>query len=63
MDIYQRKGAYPVPPGASQILGVEFSGHVAEIGTEVTQWNINDEVFGLAAGVCERIALIRSYQC
>ncbi|KAI5118080.1 hypothetical protein M0805_009160 [Coniferiporia weirii] len=50
MDIYQRKGMYPVPPGASKILGVEFSGHVAEIGTEVTQWNMNDEVFGLAAG-------------
>ena len=29
MDIMQRKGRYPVPPGASTIIGVEFSGTVA----------------------------------
>ncbi|THH06779.1 hypothetical protein EW145_g3850 [Phellinidium pouzarii] len=50
MDIIQRKGAYPIPPGASKILGVEFSGQVADIGSEVTQWNIEEEVFGLASG-------------
>ncbi|EJC98501.1 quinone oxidoreductase [Fomitiporia mediterranea MF3/22] len=50
MDHLQREGRYPVPPGASQILGVEFSGHVAELGSEVSQWKINDEVFGLASG-------------
>lgn len=52
MDIYQREGRYPVPPGASTILGVEFSGHVAELGSEVTQWKVTDEVFGIAGGVC-----------
>ena len=41
-----------MPPGASQILGVEFSGHVAELGADATQWKVNDEVFGLASGVC-----------
>lgn len=51
MDILQRNGKYSIPPGASSILGVEFSGHVAEVGSEVTSWKLNDEVFGLAAGV------------
>jgi len=50
MDLYQRQGGYPVPPGASPILGVEFSGHVAELGEGVTRWAVGDEVFGLAGG-------------
>lgn len=32
MDIMQRKGRYPLPPGASSILGVEFSGTVEAAG-------------------------------
>ena len=54
MDISQREGRYPVPPGASQILGVEFSGHVVELGSDVSQWKAGDEVFGLTTGVCMR---------
>jgi NADPH:quinone reductase-like Zn-dependent oxidoreductase len=51
MDLYQRGGGYPVPAGASSILGVEFSGRVAELGEGVTRWAVGDEVFGLAGGV------------
>ena len=51
MDILQRKGGYPVPLGASTVLGVEFSGRVTEIGSGVTEWKVDDEVFGLASGV------------
>lgn len=63
MDIMQRNGKYSIPPGASTILGVEFSGHVAEIGSEVTSWKLNDEVFGLAAGgaYAEFIAVQQSH--
>lgn len=52
MDISQREGRYPVPPQAGPILGVEFSGTVAEIGetTEAGGWKIGDEVFGLVYG-------------
>lgn len=52
MDISQREGRYPVPPQAGPILGVEFSGTVAEIGetTEVGGWKVGDEVFGLVYG-------------
>lgn len=34
MDILQREGKYPLPPGASTILGVEFSGIVEEESDE-----------------------------
>ncbi|KAK0459970.1 quinone oxidoreductase [Desarmillaria tabescens] len=51
MDILQREGMYPVPPGASKILGVEFSGHVTTLGPNVSaNWREGDEVFGIAAG-------------
>ncbi|GJN89216.1 hypothetical protein Rhopal_002195-T1 [Rhodotorula paludigena] len=48
MDIMQRKGGYPLPPGASSILGVEFSGTVEEPGE--SEYKKGDEVFGLATG-------------
>lgn len=57
MDISQREGKYPVPPGASQILGVEFSGHVAELGSGVSEWKTGDEVFGLTTGVCMQLEI------
>ncbi len=31
-DLLQRQGHYPPPPGASPILGMEVSGHIAELG-------------------------------
>ena len=34
-DLAQRAGAYPPPPGASDILGLECSGHVCERGSGV----------------------------
>jgi len=50
MDLSQREGHYPPPAGWSTILGVEFSGHVAEVGADVTEWKVDDEVMGLAGG-------------
>ncbi|KAG8736556.1 hypothetical protein FRC10_009197 [Ceratobasidium sp. 414] len=57
MDIMQRKGGYPLPPGASDILGVEFSGTIEQLGSEVTGFNIGDEVIGLAYGVGQYLTL------
>lgn len=51
MDISQREGKYPPPPGASEILGVEFSGIISEIGSEITEWAVGDKVVGLTGGV------------
>ncbi|KAH8727880.1 hypothetical protein GQ44DRAFT_769939 [Phaeosphaeriaceae sp. PMI808] len=53
MDLLQRAGQYPVPPGASKILGVEFSGIITELGEEgggKEGFKVGDEVFGLAYG-------------
>ncbi|PKI83210.1 hypothetical protein MVES_002858 [Malassezia vespertilionis] len=50
MDLLQREGKYPVPPGASKILGVEFSGTVAEVGSGAAHFKVGDPVFGLTMG-------------
>ncbi|KAI6129711.1 quinone oxidoreductase putative [Pisolithus croceorrhizus] len=50
MDLLQREGKYPLPPGTSTILGVEFSGRVDYLGPGVTKWSTGDEVFGLSGG-------------
>ncbi|WP_018159321.1 NAD(P)H-quinone oxidoreductase [Smaragdicoccus niigatensis] len=49
-DLLQRQGFYPPPPGASDIIGLECSGTVSEIGPGVDQWRIGDEVCALLAG-------------
>lgn len=49
-DILQRKGLYPPPPGESDILGLEMSGTIVEIGATVKHWKIGDQVCGLLAG-------------
>ncbi|KAK9332790.1 hypothetical protein V1520DRAFT_360459 [Lipomyces starkeyi] len=51
MDILQRTGRYPLPPGAPSTLGVEFSGTVETIGPDsTTDLKVGDRVFGLAVG-------------
>src|SRR5919205_1040772 len=35
-DLLQRAGNYPPPPGASEILGLECSGIISEVGEGVT---------------------------
>ncbi len=49
-DVFQRKGLYPPPPGASPILGLEVAGEVVAIGAEVSDWHIGDTVTALAPG-------------
>ena len=50
-DTLQREGNYPPPPGITDIMGIEFSGTIAEIGPDVSDWKTGDEVFGLVGGV------------
>jgi len=51
MDLLQREGNYPVPPGAPKTLGVEFSGTIQNLGDGVKEgFQKGDEVFGLAYG-------------
>ncbi|MDQ2802698.1 MAG: NAD(P)H-quinone oxidoreductase, partial [Pseudomonadota bacterium] len=49
-DVQQRKGAYPPPPGASPILGLEVAGEVVAVGAEVRGLEIGERVCGLANG-------------
>jgi len=49
-DLLQRRGLYPPPPGASEILGLECSGLIAELGEGVSGWNIGDRVCALLTG-------------
>jgi len=49
-DIIQRQGLYPPPPGASDIPGLEVSGHVAALGEGVTDWAEGEAVCALIAG-------------
>ena len=49
-DIMQRRGAYPVPPDAPKILGLECAGHITSIGDDVTDWSVGDRVCALLAG-------------
>jgi len=49
-DIMQRKGKYPPPKGASEILGLEIAGEVYSMGRNVSKWKKGDKVFGLLSG-------------
>ena len=49
-DLLQRQGFYPPPPGASEVIGLECSGTIAEVGEGVTDWSVGDEVCALLAG-------------
>ncbi len=49
-DVLQRLGLYPVPPGASDIPGLEIAGSVAEVGAGVSAWKPGDAVCALVQG-------------
>jgi putative PIG3 family NAD(P)H quinone oxidoreductase len=49
-DLVQREGKYPPPPGDSEILGLEVSGTIEELGAGVNGWSIGDRVISLVGG-------------
>jgi NADPH2:quinone reductase len=49
-DVAQRSGAYPPPPGASDLPGLEVAGEVVAVGTAATKHKIGDRVMSLVAG-------------
>jgi putative PIG3 family NAD(P)H quinone oxidoreductase len=49
-DLMQRRGLYPPPPGASELLGLECAGEVAEVGEGVSGWQVGDRAMALLAG-------------
>ncbi len=49
-DVMQRRGAYPPPPGASDIPGLEVAGTVEHVGGGVREWRGGDRVCALVTG-------------
>jgi len=49
-DVLQRTGNYPVPPGASDIPGLEIAGEVVAVGEGVSGWNVGDQLCALVQG-------------
>lgn len=49
-DTQQRKGAYPPPPGESEIMGLECAGVIERIGHGVDGWKVGDRVMTLLGG-------------
>lgn len=49
-DLMQRQGFYPPPPGASDVLGLECAGEIAETGPEARGFAVGDRVMALLAG-------------
>jgi len=50
LDVFQREGIYPIPPGASDIPGLDVAGRIAAVGAGVTGWSVGDPVCGLLTG-------------
>ena len=49
-DCLQRAGAYPPPPGASPLLGLEVAGEIVAVGNEVPREMIGQYVAALTPG-------------
>lgn len=58
-DLLQRRGAYPPPKGASEILGLEVSGRISALGPGADGWCVGDEVCALLSGggYAEKVAV------
>ncbi|GAC58852.1 putative oxidoreductase [Gordonia hirsuta DSM 44140 = NBRC 16056] len=58
-DVLQRAGLYPPPPGASEILGLEVSGHIEALGSQVAGWTVGEPVCALLSGggYAEKVAV------
>jgi len=58
-DTLQRRGFYPPPPGASEILGLDVAGEIDELGDGVEGWRTGVRVCALLAGggYAQRVAV------
>src|SRR3546814_16700660 len=49
-DVFQRKGNYPAPPGASDLPGLEVVGEIVAGDAGLAGFSIGDKVCALLAG-------------
>lgn len=52
-DTLQRQGMYPDPRKLElEIPGLEYAGTVAQVGSDVSEWSVGDQVMGIESGGC-----------
>ena len=49
-DVFQRRGFYEVPPGASQLPGLEVSGEIVDGSVQGSEFSLGDAVCALVQG-------------
>ena len=49
-DLLQRRGLFPPPPGATDVLGLEAAGFVSAVGVGVAGWSVGDGVCAVLPG-------------
>lgn len=49
-DMNQRRGTYDLPPGSTDVLGLEIAGDVVACGDGVTGWSVGDRACGIVPG-------------
>jgi len=63
-DIQQRRGLYPPPPGASEILGLDVAGIVEAVGAQVSWPRVGDAVCALTnGGGYAEFCMVPALQC
>ena len=51
----------PLSPDAPALLGMDFAGTIEEIGSDVTQYSVGDEVYGCAGGLADLPGTLTEY--
>jgi putative PIG3 family NAD(P)H quinone oxidoreductase len=63
-DVLQRMGQYPLPPGASDLPGLEVAGTVDAVGDGVQGWQVGDTVCALVnGGGYAELCIVPASQC
>ena len=63
-DILQAAGHYPPPIGTrGDILGLEYSGCVIEVGSAVRQWTVGDRVMGVPGASYAEQVMVHEGEC
>lgn len=62
-DLVQRRGHYPPPKGASDLLGLEVAGEVVAVGADAGRWQVGDSVCALTngGGYAEYVAVLADH--
>ncbi len=59
--IRQMGNDLPISPATPAILGMDFAGIVEDVGADVTEYNVGDEVYGCAGGLADLPGTLAEY--